>query len=209
MKTLAFVAALLLAAACGGGGGTSPGPTAPTATVPTGPAPTGSAPAPSATTASTGTPPPAVANKPIAPSAMAADLKALGLEPGKLPPLAKMEPDKLRKVMKTFSKALGTNCAGCHDPNDFRAPTPKKKIASKMWDEYVRGLAFEDGSLLYCDSCHQGRMEMLDRHDKKELGRWMDANYVAKLKRADKADHGCATCHGEEMEMHFLARWSR
>jgi hypothetical protein len=213
----ALACVLVAAAACGGGGATAPGPAVPSATASGGATPTtpAASTSPSATASGTApttvTPPPAAAleNKPLVPSALASDLKALGLDAAKLPPLSKMEPATLRKVMKTFTKALGTNCAGCHDPNNFRAATPKKKIASRMWDDYVRGLAFEDGSPLYCDSCHQGRTQMLDRRDKKALGKWMDAEYVAKLKRTDKQDNDCATCHGEEMEMHLLAKWSK
>ncbi len=202
-------------AACGGGGETGPGPQAPTASASASAPPTASATAPTTATATatgTGTaaipPGPSVGPmNPIKPSAMEADLKALGFDPKKLPPLGKMEPDKLRQVMKTFSKALGTQCTGCHEANDFRAPTPNKKVASHMWNDWVRGLTMEDGSLLYCDSCHQGHMKFLDTHDKKELSKWMDANFVSKLKRLDKKEHGCETCHGDPFDPKFLDKW--
>ena len=48
---------------------------------------------------------------------------------------------------------------------------------------------------------------MLDRTDKKALSKWMDANFVAKLKRRDKKEHGCETCHGDPFEGHILAAW--
>lgn len=147
--------------------------------------------------------------KPIAASAMASDLTALGLDPKALPPLDKLAPEKLRQVMKTFSKALGTNCNGCHDPNDFRAPTPNKRIASKMWNFYVRGLAMEDGSPLYCDSCHGGREHFLDRHDEKGLRAWMDANFVSKLKTVNGQPHSCESCHGDPFQPKFLAAWAK
>jgi hypothetical protein len=213
---VAVVSGAVPLAACGGGGGTGPGPSAP-ATAPSGSAggptatPTASGSAPSASGSASGQAPPVAAGpmKAIAASTMPGDLKSLGLDAKSLPALNKLEPDKLRQVMKTFTKALGTTCSGCHDPNDFRAWTPKKKIASKMWDQFVRSLSMEDGSPVYCDSCHGGRMQFLDRHDKKALGAWMDANLVSKLKRNDKKDHGCPTCHGEDMDMHFLAKWSK
>ncbi|HEY8074544.1 MAG TPA: photosynthetic reaction center cytochrome c subunit family protein [Labilithrix sp.] len=144
---------------------------------------------------------------PIKASAMSDDLKALGLDPKKLPPLNKIEPEKLRKVMKIISNALGTQCTGCHDANDFRAWTPNKKVASHMWNDWVRGLAMNDGGVLFCDSCHQGHMKFLDRGDKKALGKWMEANFVTPLKRLDKKDHACATCHGEDFDPKFLDKW--
>jgi hypothetical protein len=145
--------------------------------------------------------------KPLAPSAMAAELEALGLDVHALPPLGKIPPDKLRQVMKTFTRSLGVDCTFCHDENDFRAPTKHKQIAARMWNDYVRALAAEDGTALYCDSCHGGRKEPLDRHDKKALASWMDANFVAKLKRVDGADHSCDTCHGEPFEPRPLRAW--
>ena len=214
-------------AACGGGGGeTGPGPQTPS----TAPSSTGAAPSDAgASTAPTGVPtgaaggsgdagastaatPPAPATGPmnaIKVSAMEADLKTLGLDVKKLPPLNKLEPEKLRQVMKLFTKSLGVQCTGCHDANDFRAPTPNKKVASHMWNDWVRGFAMEDGGALYCDSCHQGHMKFLDRHDKKALSGWMDANFVSKLKRTDKKDNGCETCHGDPFDPKFLARWEK
>ena len=206
-------------AACGGGGETGPGAQVPTASATAPATPTASATGPTTTTttptaSATGTgtaatpPGPAVGPmNPIKASAMEADLKALGLDPKKLPPLGKMEPEKLRQVMKTLTKALGTQCTGCHDANDFRAWTPNKKVASHMWNDWVRGLAMEDGSVLYCDSCHQGHMKFLDRHDKKALSGWMDANFVSKLKRLDKKDNSCESCHGDPFDPKFLDKW--
>jgi hypothetical protein len=146
--------------------------------------------------------------KALAKGAMGADLKAIGLDPRNLPPLEKLEPAKLRKVMQTFTKSLGIRCPDCH-LDDFSAPTARKRIATKMWNELVRGLAFADAEPLYCDSCHQGRALQLDRRDKKALSVWMDANFVDRLKRTDGAEHGCATCHGEDFDPSFLARWAK
>jgi hypothetical protein len=102
--------------------------------------------------------------------------------------------------MKTFTKALGVTCAGCHDTKDFHAPTPHKKIATHMWNEFTRTLLLEDGRPLYCDSCHGGRPQFLARHDLNALAEWMQENFVDKSKRADKKDHGCETCHGDPIE---------
>lgn len=181
--------------------------------------PSGTAPTPSASgsspagtgTGTASTPPPAKGPmKAMGPSQMAADLKALGLDPKALPPLNKIPPDKIRPLMMTFKKALGAECTACHDAGNFKAATPKKKIAAKMWDEFVRKLAMEKADdVLYCDSCHQGSMEFLDRHDKKALSAWMDANFVSKAKRVDKKDHSCETCHGDPFEPKFIAGWAK
>ena len=201
------VAVASILAACGpADGGKEPQtPPAPTATTepPPSPAPTTTETPPSPTGTGAATPPPPTPGpmKPVMASAMAADLKEIGIDPKNLPAsLNKLDPEKLRKVMKTFTKALGTQCNGCHDPNDFRAPTRNKKIASRMWTDFTKALTMQDGSLLYCDSCHQGKMEFLDRHDKKALSAWMDDNFVSKMKKVDKKDHSCATCHGDPIE---------
>jgi hypothetical protein len=139
-------------------------------------------------------------------SELLADLQAAGLDPKSLPSMARMEPKALRRVMKLFARSLGIKCGDCHDESDYAAPTRRKKIASKMWDEFVVKLSLSDGSPLFCDSCHQGRVVQLDRGDKKALGKWMDANFVYKLARKDGKDHDCETCH-LGMEMTFLTKW--
>lgn len=228
----ALVAALAVAAtigACGPGEGpqaTGPGPrtpaagTAPSATAPLSSTnPTAPSPAGSGTTATTPTPPsphpPFVGPmKPIAPSAMEGKLREIGLDPAALPPLDKLDAKTLRDVMNTFTKALGVQCSHCHE-KDFRAPTAKKKIATRMWNDFTRALALEgsggpggEGGAIYCDSCHGGRAQLLDRHDLVALGGWMQENYVDKLKRADRKDHGCETCHGDPFEGKILStRW--
>ena len=145
--------------------------------------------------------------EPLRPSALDADLHALGLDPSHLPPIERLDPTTLRRVMKLMAKSLGIKCAGCHQEGDFAAPTRRKKIASRMWDEFVAKLVTVDGSPFFCDSCHQGRVEVLDRGDGKALEKWMDENFVAKLARRDQAVHDCETCH-VDMNMHFLANWA-
>jgi hypothetical protein len=142
------------------------------------------------------------------PSVLAADLQALGLDAKNLPPIEKLEPKVLRSVMKSFAKALGVKCGDCHQEGDFAAPTRRKKIAAHMWDEFAAKLAMADGSPLFCDSCHQGRIQLLDRHDKKALSKWMDANFVDKLVRKDGQSHECETCH-HDMDMQFLSKWGQ
>jgi hypothetical protein len=142
------------------------------------------------------------------PSAMLADLEGLGLDPKNLPPIEKLDPKALRGVMKLIAKSLGAKCGDCHRESDFALPTPRKKVAAKMWNEFVAKLAFAaDGTPLFCDSCHQGRTKQLDRADKRALGEWMDANFVQKLKRKDEKENECETCH-VDMDMRFLNKWA-
>jgi len=65
--------------------------------------------------------------KAIAASAFAEDLKKLGIDPLKPPPLNKLTPDTVRKLMPSFAKSLGVKCAACHDTDNFKTWTPKKR----------------------------------------------------------------------------------
>jgi hypothetical protein len=171
---------------------------------PTGSASESSAAAPGALAPAPG---PIEMKSPVA-SAMQAELRALALDPSNLPPIEKLDAKALRGVMKLIAKSLGAKCGDCHAEGDFAQPTPRKRVAAKMWDEFVVKLAFAaDGSPIFCDSCHQGRKKELDRTDKKALAKWMDANFVDRLKRKDDKEHDCETCH-VDMEMHFLSRWA-
>ncbi|MDP9035879.1 MAG: hypothetical protein M3O50_13850 [Myxococcota bacterium] len=137
---------------------------------------------------------------------MTADLMAIGLDPANLPPIDKLEPTVLRGVMKLMARSLDVKCVDCHEEGDFAAPTPRKRVAAKMWNEFVVKLTLSGGAPLFCDSCHQGRVQLLDRTDKRRLARWMDDQFVNGLSRKDARDHGCETCH-VGMEMTFLTKW--
>jgi hypothetical protein len=213
--SVAALLAVVAVAACGGAaGGAGPAQVAPAPSgseAPLAPSESG-APATSpsgATSASTPSelPPPSVEMKGPIPSAMIDDLRALGIDAKSLPPIEKLEPRTLRGVMKLLARSLGVKCGDCHQEGDFAAPTRRKRIAAHMWDEFAAKLTMADGSPLFCDSCHQGRIQQLDRRDKKALSRWMDDNFVAKLARKDGKSHECETCH-VDMEMHFLAKWA-
>jgi len=224
MKATSFlVAGVLVAAFVAACGGAQPGPEQPpSGQTPEGP-PTPSASADAAAPVPPGSSaPPVGSSAPVGPSgpgvspmkgieasAMATELQNLGLDLKNLPPLEKLEPAKLRKVMRTFTKSLGIKCSDCHNESDYAVMTPMKKVTMHMWNDFVRGLALENGTALYCDSCHQGRAKYLDRHDKKALGAWMDQNFVAKVKRRDGKEHTCATCHGDPFEPSILARWAK
>lgn len=223
----------VVAAACGGAaqngavvGSSMPGATSSASATPSATAtgtPTTTAPAGSATPMPAQSPEVVEMKAPI-PTAMAADLQALGLDVNNLPPIEKLEPKTLRGVMKLFARSLGAKCGDCHTAGDFAAPTRRKKIAAKMWDEFVAKLSLgpEQGPQasnqsagtappaatqpLFCDSCHQGRIKQLDRSDKKALGKWMDANFVQRLVRKDGKDEECESCH-VDWDMTFLTKW--
>lgn len=138
-----------------------------------------------------------------------AELQGIGLDLAKLPPLSKLEGDKLRKVMKLFNRSLGTKCSDCHK-TDYSAPTPKKFIAERMWDEFVRGyVRAADGEPLFCDSCHQGKAKFLEKGDKKALGAWMEDHFEHGLKRRDETAVSCASCHGDPFEGDILDVWAK
>jgi hypothetical protein len=141
------------------------------------------------------------------PSSYLANLQELGIDAQALPPIEKLDPKALRGVMKLFAKSLGAKCTDCHAEGDFAAATRRKRIAARMWDEFAAKLTLADGSAVFCDSCHQGRIVQLDRTDKKALGAWMDTNFVGLLRRKDGQPERCESCHTTSMEMHFLAQW--
>lgn len=210
---------VLLLAACGGAGQAAPpasppeNPSGTSATAPTAQPSSSAASAASSAPAASSVPPPSLSapielKAPI-PTAFADDLKALGLDAANLPRMNRLPPKTLRGVMKLFAKSLGVKCGDCHQEGDFAAPTRRKKVASKMWDEFAAKLSFDDGTPLFCDSCHQGRTKQLDRTDKKALSSWMDVSFVKKLKRKDGGEHGCETCHGSDWDMTFLTSWAK
>jgi mono/diheme cytochrome c family protein len=153
-------------------------------------------------------------------------LQAAGLDPSKLPTWEELEAsDDARKtkttaIMLSFTKALGTDCGGCHQakasagsqPNyDFEAETEEKKVARRMYTDWVRAYNLADGKPLYCDSCHQGKAEFLDRKNEEGLSTWMATNFVAGLAPKDPgaAKVSCTTCHGTSFDPSFLDQWEK
>lgn len=129
------------------------------------------------------------------------------------------EETRLRAIMSGFTKSLGVKCDFCHEKKasrtaqgdaelDFAADTANKKLAERMWDEWVVGLRMADKSPLFCDSCHQGKTEFLDRSDEDQLHAWMKQNFAQKLVQASGAPVGCGTCHGKPFNGEFLDDWA-
>lgn len=123
------------------------------------------------------------------------------------------EKSKRDAIMKSFTKALGVGCDGCHKKTgtkvDYSAETPEKNVTALMWKNWVGQGSFKDGSPLYCDSCHQGTKEFLDRTNDTQLGAWMRANFAAKLLQADDKPFECKTCHGSPFKGDFLTDWEK
>lgn len=138
-----------------------------------------------------------------------AELKKLGFD-GKKPvvDLEKMDLAAKKKLMPLFTKALGyTECTGCHAADgDYHTSTRNMKISRKMWSQFVAATRDDKGGMIFCDSCHNGATKILNRVDHKAVGGFMHANYVAKLTRADKADNGCATCHGTPLQPDIIEK---
>ena len=148
---------------------------------------------------------PIVGDAPI-PSAMGDRLAAAGLDLAKLPALDEIGDDQIVDVMKIFTASLGATCKDCHTA-DKKEDTPNKLIAQKMWSEFAQKLTLVDGQPVFCDSCHKGKLQFLDRSDEKQLGGWMKTNFVGGLVRKDGQKHTCGTCHGTPFVPGFLDDW--
>ena len=146
---------------------------------------------------------------PLSATKFAAELKKLGFDGVKpMPDLEKMDLAAKKKLMPLFTKALGyTECTGCHAADgDYRTSTRNMKISRKMWSQFVVAARDEKGGMLFCDSCHNGATKILNRVDRKAVGGFMHANYVAKITRADKQENTCATCHSTPLQPDILSK---
>lgn len=213
-KTLGLVFALTigaLGAACGPPpspetpNGASTG--APEAGSSPGATPGSSAPSgePGAAPASSSAPAPAAGgpsgNTPIGPSKYIEDVKKIGIDFKKATELEKIPLADKKKLMPFFQKSLGyDSCTGCHVDGDYKQATRNMKIARGMWKSFVAALRDDKGNPIFCDSCHQGKAKLLNRANRKAVADFMESDYQNKLNRADKKDHACSTCHGEDME---------
>jgi len=74
-----------------------------------------------------------------------------------------MDTKKLKPIMKSWSKALGVDCDGCHDTDDFSKDTKHKKVARKMMGisaaatRAVRKATGKRKAKVTCKTCHNGR----------------------------------------------------
>lgn len=180
---LAGMIAAAVVAACGGGGGGTPDPKTPEK---------------KATTA-IGTPP-------IRGTTFTEDLKGIGFDVKTLPKFGELTKAQKKSLMPLFAKSVGMSCAGCHAGG---GETPNMRIAKKMWDQWVVGFQItgEGGGAVFCDSCHQGKKEFLDRSQHEALSLWMENNFVNRHQSATTKGTDCARCHGDPFVSEFLTAW--
>lgn len=140
-------------------------------------------------------------------------LSALGLDENNLPTMDKLTPVQLRRVMGLFTKSLGVDCKFCHKGGDFAAPTEHKKLAERMWNEWVHGVKLKTAAAgagaetpMFCDSCHQGKAAFLDKSNHDQLATWMKSEFVGRL-HMQRGETTCETCHGKPFEPDFLEKW--
>jgi hypothetical protein len=134
-------------------------------------------------------------------------LAAAGLDVRNLPPLEQLTPGQKQRVMRTFTETLGVPCLGCHAEDRFDADTRRKRVAKRMYNEIVRALALRDGEPVYCDTCHDSDMFMLDRRDTAKVTRHMSENVIGQMTRIDGRPHDCTSCHGDPPDFKMLTTW--
>jgi hypothetical protein len=185
--------------------GPSPEPATPTTSgatdEPTTTGDPGDAPAPDPTAKEGPTAEPGAPSVPVGPSQMLADLGKIGINMKKVPALEKIPLAQKKKIMPLFQKSLGlSDCTGCHIEGDFKKETRNIQMARNMWNNYVVNLRDEKGENVFCDSCHSGKEQLLNRHDKDALQKFMETEYQDKMTLASGEEHSCSTCHTDAFE---------
>lgn len=141
----------------------------------------------------------------VVPSRHAEALASAGLSPESLPPIEKLPKESVRPVMRLLSESTGLGCTGCHaSKEDFVSDTPNKRIARRMWNDFVVPQQLKSG-VLFCDSCHAGSAHTLVQHDRKAVSEYMKREYSGKLRTRDGNAVGCSTCHGDPFEPHVIS----
>lgn len=126
-----------------------------------------------------------------------AKLAAIGLDVNNLPALHDLPTAQKLKVMRTFNESMGITCTNCHDASDYAKMTPQKEIAAAGWEDISRKVTMADGAPIYCDSCHYGKFDFLDRTSGfAGIQSWMKTNFVETLKTKAGDAMACSTCHG-------------
>lgn len=133
---------------------------------------------------------------------------------------------KVKPLMEAFAKSLGVECSFCHEAKvdakgkpvlkngrpelDFEVETEKMRVTEQMWDQWVAKLQFKGtGAPVFCDSCHQGQAEFLNRDEPDKLKHWMKKNFNERLETIDGDPLKCGTCHGEKFKGEFLDDWAK
>ncbi len=165
----------------------------------------GAAPPAPVTPAAAQPPKEALRLRPLVPTAFASQLAELGFDAGRLPPLSEVSLGVKSDLMALMSRSLGVECTVCHaSETDFRAETRNKAITRKMWSEFVVGRALKEGPV-FCDSCHQGQAQVLQRERRADVKAYMKTEYARLI---DSAGHaaGCEDCHGRPLQPQIFAQ---
>ena len=137
-------------------------------------------------------------------SKMGDELKAAGLDINKLGAMKTLKPAEKAKLMPIISKATGYQCNDCHDAQDKKKLTPLGHIGEHMWNDYVAKFKLASGPL-FCDSCHDGKHDFLNRKEKEKVSKYMEVEYTQKLSSKDGATN-CQSCHGADFEMKIFEK---
>lgn len=140
----------------------------------------------------------------LIPSGMEGRLAELGLDPKALPEMSALTPKQRFKVMDLIAESLGASCGSCHEGKNYKRETDHKKVARFMWNTLTAPHTLAEGPL-FCDSCHQGNRNHLDRNHPTGVKPYMEAEYSGRLlRRSDNEAVPCSTCHGQEFEPDIL-----
>lgn len=70
-------------------------------------------------------------------------------------------------LMRSFNQALGVKCNHCHVKTgkkfDYERWTKRKRIALRMYTDFVAKLKTQAGGAVTCNTCHQGRTTWLKK----------------------------------------------
>lgn len=138
--------------------------------------------------------------RPLVASALLGNLSEAGLDPKALPKIEKLTGKQRIAVMEAISEALGVECTGCHvSKEDFKTETEHKQVARHMWNDIVTAVRL-DQAPLFCDSCHQGDMHVLDRSNIEAVKQYMKTQFAGRLTTTAGDEVTCAHCHGKPFE---------
>jgi len=74
--------------------------------------------------------------------------------------LSKAELKEIKKVMKTWAKALGVKCGFCHNIRNFKEWTAHREVAHAMKSVFLGKLKHpEAGKPMVCGTCHLGDLK--------------------------------------------------
>ncbi|MBI3073378.1 MAG: photosynthetic reaction center cytochrome c subunit [Deltaproteobacteria bacterium] len=70
--------------------------------------------------------------------------------------------EEMRAFMKQLAAEIGVKCNYCHDVDDFKKDSPKKKIAKDMM-KMTKMLRKAGAKKVTCKTCHMGKPTWLSR----------------------------------------------